>query len=37
MVAYTKLQQGRKNKAKGKEERDNISSLLVLDLKDGKL
>ena len=28
---------GRKKKAKGKEEREIRSSLLILDLKDGKL
>ena len=35
MVAYTKPQQ-RKKEAKSKEERDIKSSLLILDLKDGK-
>ena len=34
MAAYTKPQQ---RKAKGEEEREIRSSLLILDLKDGKL
>ena len=31
------LKKGRKKKAKGKEEREVRSSLLILDLKNGKL
>ena len=39
MVAYTKPQQKRKEEESEKlrEEREIISSLLTLDLKDGKL
>ena len=37
MAAYTKQQQRREKKAKGYEEEEIRSSLLVLDLKDGKL
>ena len=36
MVAFTKPQQ-RKKKAKSYEEREIRSSLLILDLNDGKL
>ena len=37
MVAYKKPQEGRKKKAKRQEEREIRLSLLILDLKDGKL
>ena len=37
MVAYTKLQQGKKEKAKGVEERGIRSSLLILDFHHGRL
>ena len=37
LVAYTKPKQERKKKAKGYEEREVRSSLLILDLKDGSL
>ena len=37
MVAYTSPNNGRKKKAKGYEEGEIRSSLLILDLKDGKL
>ena len=36
-VADTKPQNGRKKQVKGKEEREIRSSLLIVELKDGKL
>ena len=37
MMAYTKPQQWKKEEVKGCEERETRSSLLILDLKEGKL
>ena len=37
MVAYTKPRQWKKEESKGKEGREIRSSLLILDLKEGKL
>ena len=36
MVAYTKPQHRKKNKASSLEDREIRSSLFILDLKDGK-
>ena len=37
MVAYKKPLQRKQEESEGKEEREIRSSLLILDLKDGKL